>query len=104
MSQENVELVRRGYEHFLATGEPLWSAIAADVEAHDHGSPDQSAYEGHVGLSRWLGDWDAAWEEWSVGLERVVDAGDSVVAIYRMLSTRPITVGYPSPRIMRRRP
>ena len=84
MSQENVEVVRQGFEHLLVTGEPLWSSITSDVEVHDHHSPDQGAYEGHTGLGQWLADWDAAWEEWSFVLERLVDAGDSVVVIYRM--------------------
>jgi ketosteroid isomerase-like protein len=84
MSQENVELVKQGFEHLLATGEPLWSSIASELEVHDHHSPDQGAYEGHAGLRQWLGDWDSAWEEWSVAPERFVDAGDSVVVIYRM--------------------
>ena len=37
--QENVEIVTRGFEHLLATGEPLWASIAADVEVHDQDSP-----------------------------------------------------------------
>ena len=84
MSQENVEIARRGFEHLLATGEPLWASIAPDIEVQDHNSPDQDVYEGHAGLGQWLGDWDAAWDEWSVELERLVDAGDSVVAIYTL--------------------
>jgi ketosteroid isomerase-like protein len=84
MSQENVELVRRGFEHLLTTGEPLWASIAPDIVVQDHHSPDQDVYEGHAGLGQWLGDWDAAWDEWSIELDRLVDAGDSVVAIYRM--------------------
>ncbi len=61
-----------------------WTAIAVDVKVLDHHSPDQSVYEGHLGYGRWLRDWDAAWDEWSLELERLVDAGDSVVAMYRM--------------------
>ena len=84
MSQENVEIVRRGFDMFLATGEPPWASVAADFEVHDHHSPDQDVYEGHAGYAQWLADWGAAWEEWSLALERLVDAGDSVVAIYSM--------------------
>ena len=84
MSEENLELVKQGFEHFLATGEPTWSSIAADIEVHDHHSPDQNVYRGHDGYGQWLRDFDAAWEEWSVVPERFVDAGDSVVVTYRM--------------------
>ena len=31
MSQENVELVRRGYEHFAHTGEPDASFYSPDI-------------------------------------------------------------------------
>jgi hypothetical protein len=34
MSEENVELVRRGYEHFARTGEPDASVYSPDVEWH----------------------------------------------------------------------
>ncbi len=83
MSQENVEIIRRGFD-MLATGEPPWASVAADFEVHDHHSPDQDVYEGLAGYARWLADWGGLWEEWSLVLERLVDAGDSVVAIYRM--------------------
>ena len=34
MSQENIELVRRGYEHFARTGEPDTSFYSPDIEWH----------------------------------------------------------------------
>jgi hypothetical protein len=34
MSEENVELVRRGYEHFAQTGEADASVYSPDVEWH----------------------------------------------------------------------
>ena len=79
-----MEIIRRGFERFLATGEPSWEALADDFELQDHDSPDQDVYSGHAGYGQWLEDWDAAWEKWTLQLERLVDAGDSVVAIYRL--------------------
>jgi hypothetical protein len=35
MSQENVEAVRRGYEHLRQTGEFPWELIDPAVEVHD---------------------------------------------------------------------
>ncbi len=84
MSQENVEIIRRGFEQFLATGEPPWDLVAPDFELHDHDSPDQGVYAGIAGYAQWLKDWDAAWEKWTLLLERLVDAGDSVVAVYQL--------------------
>jgi ketosteroid isomerase-like protein len=87
MSQENVELVRRGFEDYLGTGEPPWEYFSEEVEVYDHDAPDQGAYRGHAGMKRWLEDWGAAWAEWSIAPEELLDAGDSVVVLIRM-STR----------------
>ena len=84
MSQENVELVRRGFEDLMRTGHPPWDMIDQGVEVHDHDSPDQGTYDGHAGLLRWLGDWDSAWETWSIEPEEFRDAGHRVVAVLRM--------------------
>jgi ketosteroid isomerase-like protein len=84
MSNENVELVRRGLEHFTATGELPWEIFDEAIEVYDHDTPDQGEYRGHAGYGRWLEDWGAAWAEWSIELEEFIDAGDSVVAIVRM--------------------
>jgi len=42
MSQENVEAIRRGVEHFEATGEPIWEKMSEDVIVRDLQSPDQA--------------------------------------------------------------
>jgi ketosteroid isomerase-like protein len=81
MSQENVEVIRRGYEHFEATGEPIWDDFAETLEIRDHQSPDQGYYVGHAGWKRWIDDWSAAWSEWSVEVEDIVEAGDSVLVL-----------------------
>ena len=84
MSQENVELIQRGFEHVMATGEAPTHLLDPEIEVHDHDAPDQSDYQGHEGFARWLRDWNSAWETWSVEPERMIDAGDRVVVIYRM--------------------
>ena len=87
MSQENVEIVRRGYEHFVATGEPLEEIVRPRVRL------------GHVDLSRLAGapdlrgdsrergssstDWVGAWDDWELNMEELHEAGDQVVAILR---------------------
>jgi ketosteroid isomerase-like protein len=84
MSQANVELLRRGFDYFMATGEPPWEIIDEEVEVYDHDTPDQGDYRGHAGYARWLEDWGAAWAEWSIEPEEYIDAGDWVVVAIRM--------------------
>jgi ketosteroid isomerase-like protein len=79
MSQENVEAVRRGFEHFAQTGEPIWEEMSDQLVIHDLQSPDQAEYVGHDGFRRWLADWSAAWDEWNIEVEDIRDAGDAVV-------------------------
>ena len=87
MSQEKVETVRRGFEQFLATGEVPWDLFDESVEIHDHDTPDQTDYRGHEGYARWLEEWGAAWADWSMQIERHIDAGDSVVTFFLMQTT-----------------
>jgi ketosteroid isomerase-like protein len=80
MSQENVEAMRRGYEHYLATGE---------VRAHPDlvwdvsrlGWPEQQIYPGVEGAQRFNAEWAAAWDDWELEVEDILDAGERVVVI-----------------------
>jgi ketosteroid isomerase-like protein len=84
MSQDNVEIVRRGFEHFIATGEPLWETLDEEVVIRDHDIPDSGDYRGYAGLARWQEDWSAAWDDWRWEPEEYIDAGDRVVAVLRV--------------------
>jgi ketosteroid isomerase-like protein len=81
MSQENVEALRRGYEHFAQTGEPIWDEMSPQLLIRDLQSPDQAEYVGHDGFRHWLADWSSAWEEWHIEVEEILDAGDAVVVL-----------------------
>jgi ketosteroid isomerase-like protein len=87
MSHESVELIQRGFERYLATGELPWELFDEAVEVHDHDTPDQGAYRGHEGLARWLEDWGAAWADWNIEPDEFIDAGNSVVIFIRMNTT-----------------
>jgi ketosteroid isomerase-like protein len=87
MSEENVEVVKRGFEHFMATGEPHWESFHREVEVHDHDTMDQGEYRGHAGVGRWLADWTAAWSEFSMEPEEFLDVGERVVMFFRMRAT-----------------
>jgi ketosteroid isomerase-like protein len=84
VSEENVEVVRRGLEHFLATGEPDWDTTADDLEIHDHDIPDRGEYRGRAGIQRWLEDWGAAWAEWNFEPREFIDAGARVVVVAQL--------------------
>ena len=84
MSAENVEIIRRGYEEFLSTGE-LAERITAPEFVWDmstfHGWPERQTYQGVEGTREFLADWVGAWEDWRLEVRDLVDAGDDVVAI-----------------------
>jgi ketosteroid isomerase-like protein len=84
MFQENLELMRRGFDHMVATGHPPWEMIDRRIEVHDHHSAEGATYRGHAGLWRWLADRDAAWERWSIEAQQSLDVGYRVVAILGM--------------------
>lgn len=80
MSQENVEIIRRGWERWVATGE-----FRADPECvwdvSHLGWPDQQVYHGPEGAKQFLAEWADAWHDWELEAEEFVDAGERVVVI-----------------------
>src|SRR6478609_5257591 len=85
MSQENVEIVRRGYEHLSRTGEFLWELIDLDVEVHDPPiGPDSRVYLGHEGLRTALANVEESFDEIDFEPDDFLDAGSDVVVLVRM--------------------
>jgi ketosteroid isomerase-like protein len=87
VSEQNVELIRRTLDDFVARGEPNWNVLHRDVEVHDHDIMDAGDYRGHAGFGRWLEDWTAAWSEFTLEPKEYLDAGDRVVSVFRMTAT-----------------
>lgn len=86
MSQENVEIVRSGYEQFAVTGDFAAENVTPDFVwdmSNFHGWPEQQIYEGVEGAEAFLGDWIAAWDDWELEVEGLRDAGDKVVVLVR---------------------
>jgi ketosteroid isomerase-like protein len=84
VSAENVESARRGFEHFVETGEPaahLWAPDFVWDMSTFRGWPERKLYEGIEGTREFLADWVSAWEDWRLDLVELIDAGDDVVAI-----------------------
>jgi len=80
MSQENVENIRRGYEHFLVTREiRAHPDLVWDVS--QLGWPDQQIYSGPAGAMRFNAEWADAWDDWEMEAEDYIDAGERVVVI-----------------------
>ena len=92
-----MEIVKRGLEHYFATGEVPWELFDENVEVHDHDTPDQGDYRGHAGYVRWLEDWGAAWADWSIDAEEYFDAGDWVV-VFVLMRTKGLGSGIETTR------
>jgi ketosteroid isomerase-like protein len=97
MSQENVEIVRRGIDEFqagLARGDPGVIFDSGIVAPDAEWIPDPNAalglrpvYRGREGFVEFMGTWTEDFE-WSIDLERLIDAGDDrVVAMFRQHAT-----------------
>ena len=84
MSQENVEIIRRGYQHFRETVD-FQEAILHPDFVWDMSTfrdwPEQRTYQGLEGARAFIRDWVEAWDDWDVEVESLLDAGDEVVAI-----------------------
>ncbi len=86
MTVRDVEVIRRGYEHFSATGTFPAHQMLPDFVwdmSKFRGWPEQQIYEGIDGAQTFLRDWLEAWDDWAVELDALHDAGDKVVAVVR---------------------
>jgi ketosteroid isomerase-like protein len=88
MSEENVELVRRG---FIAATEEDWptalATLHADAEIHDFDIPDAGLYRGHDGFLAWLRGWSEGWESWRLeDVEFRAGGEDQVIALFRTIA------------------
>ena len=85
MSQENVDLARRGYEAF-ARGDldAALELMHPEIEAHDPPEvPDAAIYRGREAVRR---DWEQTsdlFEDFSIDVEEIFDRGDEVVVFLR---------------------
>jgi ketosteroid isomerase-like protein len=96
MSEENVEIVRRLWEEFqagLERGDPgAWfdpEAVADDFEWIVSTPLDgRSVWRGREGFVEFMLTWTEQFDDWSIRVERWIDAGkDRVVALTRQTAT-----------------
>jgi ketosteroid isomerase-like protein len=86
MSQENVEIIRRGYEALNRRDVDTWlNGFHADAEVHDLPTiPDAPVYRGHYALRNWVEMIRDVWTEESYyELEKLTAAGDFVLVAVR---------------------
>jgi ketosteroid isomerase-like protein len=81
VSQENVERLRAGIEHFMTSGEPDWSALDEEVVVYDHDILDAGDYNGFDGYARWLEDFGSPWAEYTIAPEEYIDVGERRVVV-----------------------
>ena len=84
MSQENVEIVRRCVEAYLAgDNEDALAAYDAEVEFDVSLRPEGQIYRGRAGVAEAMRVWIGTWEDWRVDIEDIADAGDRVLVTLR---------------------
>jgi ketosteroid isomerase-like protein len=84
VSQQNIEILRGGFEWFilkgrfpahLATDDFIWDM------SHYEGWLEQQVYEGVRGAEQFFAEWASAWDDWEFEIEAMHDVDDKVVAI-----------------------
>jgi ketosteroid isomerase-like protein len=82
MSRENVEIVRRVINEFTETRQ--LSLVSPELVWHV-GSwsewPGRPEFHGHDGFREFFAEWTDAYEEWTLEVERITDAGESHVVV-----------------------
>jgi ketosteroid isomerase-like protein len=80
VSQENVELIRAGYEEFNKTGEPPLQIYDPAIEWHTRADlPDSGVHRGHQGVTALANEWVGSFENLRLDIEDVIDRGDYLV-------------------------
>ncbi len=97
MSQENVETILRVYEAWwagLERGDPGAAfdtgSVADEFEFTTEGFEFEGrlVWRGREGYVQWFRSWTREFEDWSLEVERLIDAGhDRVVALTRQSAT-----------------
>jgi ketosteroid isomerase-like protein len=84
VSEENIEILRGGYDWFrvnrtvpahLTTPDFVWDM------SHVDGWPEQQLYDGVQGAEDFLEGWGSSWDDWEIEIEAMHDVDDKVVAI-----------------------
>ena len=89
MSSENVRLVRTTMEAFNLDGvDAIADQISPDFETTTPPSlsVEPDTYRGPEGVRRWFDAWEGTMDEVRFDVDELVDAGDRVIAVSRMVA------------------
>jgi uncharacterized protein len=86
MSQENVELVRGGFDAFQQGDLSRMLDLMADDLVTYRSDPDGATYHGKEGFLGATADWTEDFSEWSVIPEEFIGAGDGVLVRVRQFA------------------
>jgi uncharacterized protein len=82
MSQENVEIVQRIYDAYLAGDfETAFALIDPDVTFDVSIRPEGEVYRGHRGVAEALRTWTGTWEAFRMEVQELIDAGEHVIGV-----------------------
>ena len=87
MSEENVEVIRRGYEEFAAgrLADYLEGVAHAEFELDmSSWGPAAYRYRGLDGFQKFLRSLDQLWERFDIEPERFIEVDDRVVVVIRV--------------------
>ena len=95
MSEENVEIVRQGLEHFRKTGlDSLMAILHPDIEwVPVQSDPEYSVHRGHDDVRAWLTSWAESFPDLRWELDRILDAGNDLVVAFVRLAGRSDATG-----------
>jgi ketosteroid isomerase-like protein len=90
MSEENVEIVKEFSRLFEQGDRDRWRDyfdpdVVWDTSASDW--PTAGARHGHEGVEQFFRDWLATWRDYEIDYREFLDAGDSVVVVFRQSGT-----------------
>ena len=90
MSQENVEIVKEFTRRFEQGDRDSWReyfdpAVVWDTSATE--MPSAGVYHGHEGMEEFFRDWLPTWKDLEVATREYIDAGESVVVVFRQTGT-----------------
>jgi ketosteroid isomerase-like protein len=86
MSEENVDLVRGGFDAFQEGDLSRMLDLMADDLVTYRADPDGATYHGKDGFLRATADWTEGFSEWSVIPREFIDAGDRIVVPVRQVA------------------
>jgi ketosteroid isomerase-like protein len=82
MSEENVEVVRRGFEAFNKNDFEAWFGLASvEIKVYPRREEPgaKPCYTGWDEMLQWLTNWYSGWQDYGVEAEQLIDGGEWVI-------------------------